>query len=141
MIMLKDNNIKLTNKHVDEIMNKCVFQAITVFDKCTILACKMPNGFVIVESSGCIDPENYDESIGVGICMERIKDKIFELEGYVLQDFVSEIEAKKESHDDYSMCSNPELDCSSCPYLDNCLSEEGYEDYNVDDFYVEWTVR
>ena len=46
---------------------------------------KLKNGFVIVESSVCVDPKNFDIEIGREICGNRIKDKIWELEGYNLQ--------------------------------------------------------
>ena len=42
-------------------------------------------GFVIVESSSCVDPINYSEVMGTSICIDRIKNKLWELEGYKLQ--------------------------------------------------------
>jgi hypothetical protein len=54
----------------------------TVYDKTTIVAVKLTNGFVIVESASCVDPINYDEQLGFNICMERIAAKLYELEGY-----------------------------------------------------------
>ena len=56
----------------------------TVYGKVTIVSCKLPNGFVIVEASGAVDIANYDEKIGTEICMERIENKLWELEGYAL---------------------------------------------------------
>ena len=35
--------------------------------------------------SSCVDPKNYDEKIGKDICMGRIKNKIWELLGFLLQ--------------------------------------------------------
>jgi hypothetical protein len=45
----------------------------------------LPNGFVIVQSSSCVDPANYDHELGTKICLERVEDKVWELEGYLLQ--------------------------------------------------------
>ena len=53
---------------IDKIVNESQINVTTVFDKCTIVACKLPSGFVIVESSACIDPKNYDKNLGVEIC-------------------------------------------------------------------------
>ena len=53
-----------------------------MFDKCTLVCVKLENGFVLTESSACVDPANYNEEIGKEICFERIKNKIWELEGY-----------------------------------------------------------
>ena len=75
----------ITQEHIEKVMNNSKVIVYKSFDKCTIVACKLPNGFVIVESSSCVNPENYNEDIGVEICMNRIKDKVCELEGYKLQ--------------------------------------------------------
>lgn len=75
----------VTQSVIDELMESCDIAVTTAFDKCTIVACKLPNGFVIVESSSCVDPANYDEDMGVDICMKNIENKLWELEGYLLQ--------------------------------------------------------
>ncbi len=75
----------VTKEQVEKIISKSTMDVKTVFDKCTIVTCVLPNGFVIVEYSACVDPKNYDENIGAKICLEKIKDKIWELEGYKLQ--------------------------------------------------------
>lgn len=72
-------------EYVDQIFNESILRADTVFGKCTIVSAKLPNGFIIVESSASVSPDNYDENIGLKICRERIKNRIWELEGYLLQ--------------------------------------------------------
>ncbi|MCO7177023.1 Gp49 family protein [Sporolactobacillus kofuensis] len=76
----------VTQEHIDDIFKHSEIKVQTVFDKTTVVSAKLPNGFVIVESTGCVDPANYSEEIGKEICIERIKNKIWELEGYLLQD-------------------------------------------------------
>jgi len=49
------------------------------------------NGFEIIESSACVDKRNYLESIGAEICLEKIKDKIWFLLGFLLQTAVGGI--------------------------------------------------
>ena len=98
----------VTLEQVEEIMAKSEITAHTVFGKCTIVACKLPNGFVIVESSACVSPENYNEEMGIDICLDRIADKIFELEGYRLQE---------ELHKG-SKCN---CECCDCEQIDECL--------------------
>lgn len=51
--------------------------------------CKLPNGFVITESSASVSPDNYSQDIGVEICKRKIKEKIFELEAYFLQEVLA----------------------------------------------------
>jgi len=58
---------------------------ITMGNKCTVVRATLRNGFEIVESSACVSPENYDEKLGAEICMEKIKDKVWFLLGFLLQ--------------------------------------------------------
>lgn len=79
----------VTPKQIENIWNKSEISISTKFNKTTIVTAHLPNGFVIVESSSCVDPANYDEKMGYEICVERIKNKLWELEGYKLQDALS----------------------------------------------------
>ena len=116
----------ITSEIIEDIINNSKVNVQTVFDKCTIVTCQLPNGFVIVESSACVSPENYNEEMGFKICMNRIEDKIWELEGYKLQSELYESE-------------NCDGDC------DNCLSrmfcdeecEDCEEDYEEEDDLVD----
>lgn len=74
----------VTQEQVTAIMKASQYSVDTVFEKCTIVICKLPNGFVIVESSGAVSRENYDEKIGYEICMQKIGDLIWKMEGYKL---------------------------------------------------------
>ena len=75
----------ITQERIDYLIDSATIEVKTVFDKCTVVALKTVDGFVIVESSACVDAVNYNEEIGKQICMERIKNKLWELEGYKLQ--------------------------------------------------------
>lgn len=79
----------ITQQDIDNIVKDTIFVSNTVFDKCTVCVAQLPNGFIITESSACVDKANYDEQIGFEICKERIINKIWELEGYKLQCEVS----------------------------------------------------
>lgn len=74
----------VTKPQIDELLEKSEIKVETVYGKVTIVSCKLPNGFVITESSGAVSPANYDKKIGTEICMKRIENKLWELEGYVL---------------------------------------------------------
>lgn len=64
----------------------------TVGDKCTIVRAVLRNGFEIVESSACVSAENYDEKLGEEICLEKIKDKVWFLLGFLLQTAVNGVQ-------------------------------------------------
>ncbi|WP_263453084.1 Gp49 family protein, partial [Clostridium perfringens] len=57
----------------------------TLGDKTTLVRAILVNGFEIVESTGCVDKVNYSEDIGAEICLNKIKDKIWYLLGFLLQ--------------------------------------------------------
>ena len=57
----------------------------TLGEKTTVVRAALRNGFEIVESSSCVSPENYDEAMGREICLEKIRDKVWMLLGFLLQ--------------------------------------------------------
>lgn len=65
----------------------------TLGHKCTVVRAILANGFEIVESSACVSAENYDEKLGADICMEKIKDKVWFLLGFLLQTAVHGVKA------------------------------------------------
>lgn len=107
----------VTQSVIDELMESCDIAVTTAFDKCTIVACKLPNGFVIVESSSCVDPSNYDEDMGVDICMKNIEKKLWELEGYMLQNqlYMDGVTFDDDNDDDLE-CDG---DCENCDLFDH----------------------
>lgn len=77
----------ITEKHIDDLFNQMEFETFhRVFGKQCLIVAKLPNGFTVVGESACVDPTNYNEQIGAEIALKRIKEKIWELEGYKLQD-------------------------------------------------------
>jgi hypothetical protein len=57
--------------------------------KSTLVSVILKNGFVMHETSPCVDPANYDEQVGADICVKRIKDKVWGYLGFMLQCGVS----------------------------------------------------
>lgn len=54
-------------------------------DKTTMVRVVLLNEFEIIETSSCVDANNYDEMIGVQVCMKKIEDKIWSYLGFMLQ--------------------------------------------------------
>lgn len=113
----------ITEEMINDIIDNSKIMTTTTFDKCTIVSCQLPNGFVITESSACVDPKNYDLELGKEICMKKIKDKVWELEGYLLQETLWENELLFDDDDDEEdSCGN---NCEECDehlngYCDGC---------------------
>lgn len=121
---------EITEEYIAEIMENSEFEVHTVFDKCTIVSCRLPNGFVITESSACVNPENYDENLGADICFDKIAEKIWELEAYRLQQHLWEesndycpcccgdCEECECDDDEFDECLDTDLDCDDCEDFD-----------------------
>ena len=75
----------VTAEEIDALMKDAEISISTTHEKCTVVSVKLKNGFVITETSACVDKANYDVEKGKEICLQRIKNKLWELEGYCLQ--------------------------------------------------------
>lgn len=75
---------KITEQDINNIMNQSDIKTDTLYDKLTMVSMRLPNGFVLTETSGAVDKSNYNFDIGKQICLNRIKNKLWELEGYAL---------------------------------------------------------
>lgn len=83
---------KVTSEQIKSIMDNAEWATNVIWGRCTIVTCKLQNGFILTESSACVDETNYDHEIGVEACMKRIEDKVWMLEGYRL---ASKLEEEK----------------------------------------------
>lgn len=83
---------RVTEEQIAMLLTESDIQVDTIYDKVTVVSCKLPNGFVITASSGAVDVANYDVNIGREICLKRIEDKLWELEGYALAKKLAESE-------------------------------------------------
>lgn len=114
----------ITEEYIKDIMENSEFEVCTVFGKCTMVACRLPNGFVVTESSACVNPEDYDENIGFDNCYKKIMDKVWELEAYRLQQWLWEEghypcpcccgDCEECELEDADECLNTDLDCDDC---------------------------
>jgi hypothetical protein len=103
-------------EHLLDIMDNAEYTAFKVFDRCVVVACKLPNGFIIVESSACVDPDDYDVNYAIENCIDRIENKVRTMEAYRRCDEMSWFE---EDYEDEDNCTNNDIDCVDC-YDENC---------------------
>ena len=73
----------ITQDNVDKFIKDLKIS--TIGEKTTMVIATLINGFEIIETSSCVDKQNYDEQLGAEVCIERIKNKIWELLGFLLQ--------------------------------------------------------
>lgn len=86
-------------------------EAVTMGGKTTVVRAVLKNGFVIVESSSCVSAENYDEKLGEEICMKRIRNKVWELLGFLLQTAVGGVSGEAAAED---RCCDEDCERSCC---------------------------
>lgn len=87
------SDIKVTQERIDHLLNSGNVEVQTVFGKCTTVTMQLENGFILMESSACVDPDSYDPELGKKLCYEHIENRLWELEGYALQKSLHEREA------------------------------------------------
>lgn len=77
-------NNTITRARIDALLAASEVDVCTKCDKVTVVTIKLPNGFVLVEASGAVDKANYNEETGRRVCLDRIAQKLWSLEGYRL---------------------------------------------------------
>ena len=51
----------------------------------TVCCLTLQNGFTVTGESACASPENFDEAIGQSVAYKNAREKIWQLEGYLLK--------------------------------------------------------
>lgn len=88
---------------------------------CTICNITMVNGFGVRGESACVDPKNFDAAIGRDIAYENAFQKLWQLEGYLLAERVSNRTEKE-------------------PTAEEVFTKVFYTDYTLRDFIEELKV-
>ena len=73
---------------VEDIEAKIKDKKFTVLEdgRTTICNIYLENGFTVRGESACVDPSNFNKEIGEKISFENAKNKVWLLEGYLLQE-------------------------------------------------------
>jgi hypothetical protein len=92
---MEERKTTVTQEEIDALLSSSTIEVEEKFGKCTIVSVQLPNGFVVTEQSCAVDPENFVKEIGEEICLNRIKNKLWELCGFNLQQKLYEETPKK----------------------------------------------
>ena len=74
---------KMVDRKIKEIEFCRPFPEKAALTVCTLL---LENGFTVVGSSACASLENFREEVGKQLAFEAAREKIWQLEGYLLKD-------------------------------------------------------
>lgn len=77
------NAPRLTPEKIDSVIFDAEYH---VFNgKLTVCCLTLINGFTVTGESSCVSLENYDKELGEKIAYKNARDKVWMLEGYLLQ--------------------------------------------------------
>lgn len=87
---------RVTPQRIDSIVTDEQYH---VFPESTVTVCllTLENGFTVVGESACASPENFDAELGRKIARDHARNKIWQLEGYLVRQRLHEGEATKDS--------------------------------------------
>lgn len=83
---------RVTKEHIDALMKKVAVQATHLpGTTITVAVASFPDGFMLgTGTSACVSADNFDEELGASIAggnaVEAARNKLWELEGYLLRD-------------------------------------------------------
>ena len=87
---IKDKGLnapRLTPEHIDEQIRAVAFHHFPG-TATTVCLLTLRNGFTVTGYSACASAKNFDEAIGRKIAFANARGKIWELEGYLLRDWI-----------------------------------------------------
>ena len=85
-IQEKDLNApRLTPDDIDEKIKGVTYTNLPS-GKCVVCEITLMNGYTVRGESACVSPKNFDQEIGNKIAFKNARDKIWQLEGYLLQE-------------------------------------------------------
>lgn len=75
---------RLTPAYIDSCIASSVYH---IFENTQLTVCvlTLKNGFTVTGESACASPENFDVEIGQNIAKTNAREKIWQLEGYLLK--------------------------------------------------------
>ena len=74
----------VTKAQIDSLLESSTKEFAFFDDTMTIAVVKLPCGFKVTGQSSCVDPANFNEEDGKKYALEKVEDKLWELEGYLL---------------------------------------------------------
>ena len=72
----------ISESYIDSIMENSEFVVSKHGEKSAVVTMITPYGFEMTEAAACVDPDDYDEKIGFMVAKRRLKDRLWEHEGY-----------------------------------------------------------
>ena len=85
---IKDKGLtapRLSPKDIDSVIKESTFTNLPS-GKCVVCEITLANGYTVRGEAACVSPSNFDQEIGNKIAFKNAREKIWQLEGYLLQE-------------------------------------------------------
>lgn len=90
---IKDKGLNAPRLNPEHINSTIESEEYHIFAPAMTVCClTLKNGFQVIGQSAAASPENFDEDIGREIAFNNARQKIWELEGYLLRQKLFEVE-------------------------------------------------
>ena len=76
---------KVKIEDLERMINEAETESAVFWGKETVVSYRLKNGFTVLGRSACVCPENFNAELGMKFARENAIDKMWELEGYLLQ--------------------------------------------------------
>lgn len=74
--------IKLTDADLHALIRSVAYSRFPADSTTTICAITLHSGFVVIGKSACLDPQNFDEHVGMSVACDNAVRQLWDLEGY-----------------------------------------------------------
>ena len=80
----------VSQEQITKMLDEAETQEAIFWEKELVVSYRLKNGFTILGRAACVDPANFDLCIGRDIARKQAEKKLWELEGYLLQNKLNE---------------------------------------------------
>lgn len=81
---------KVTAEQIDSLIDNAETEEHIFWRKELVVSYLLQSGFTVSGRAACVDPENFDIVLGRSLAAKDAKSKLWQLEGYLLQNRLSE---------------------------------------------------
>lgn len=114
--------LSVTEKYIDSLLEGAEISVQTFAGKCTVVNVCLANGFTLSASSSCVSDMNYSEEVGYTICMNKIKNQLWEMEAYFLHKILEDEDGKMEFDVCIDKIDCDTMECNQCPFNGSCIN-------------------
>jgi hypothetical protein len=79
------NAPRLTPAHIEQTIAEAAYHVFPG-SQLTVCCLTLRNGYTVTGESACVSPQNFDAELGRKIALQKARDKIWALEGYLLRE-------------------------------------------------------